>query len=354
MDDGRSHHSVETLQLYTLVDPTPNAMFFLVLFLFLLLILYISTGDEGGITKEDTHVPRRNLFLGHHSLVEVELGSLEDDAVAATGLTRSAGDLGEETARAELVVEGRLEGAVLLPGGELALDVVGLLAGILDLGGLALLETNLEAVVGLVPLLEGVGIDEDDGTLDEGLGTDELVVGGVVGNVEDTDLAGADLGAPGEVAGVETEGTELEVAAAAADGVDATLADLGHGGGAAHFELPLLAVLLTAAAGFAALVPSLTCDTLKIDWQKMCRNAVIIMVRRKVGCEYGDINRGVTCSSKTAFPFRPNFGPDQQQQQNPRWKPRDPPAARKSHEAERFSDEAPAPATSTEIAQCCD
>ena len=237
-------------------------MFFLVLFLFLLLILYISTGDEGGITKEDTHVPRRNLFLGHHSLVEVELGSLEDDAVAATGLTRSAGDLGEETARAELVVEGRLEGAVLLPGGELALDVVGLLAGILDLGGLALLETNLEAVVGLVPLLEGVGIDEDDGTLDEGLGTDELVVGGVVGNVEDTDLAGADLGAPGEVAGVEAEGAELEVAAAAADGVDATLADLGHGGGAAHFELPLLAVLLTAAAGFAALVPSLACDTL--------------------------------------------------------------------------------------------
>ena len=194
----------------------------------------------------------------------MELGSLEDDAIAATGLARSAGDLGEETAGGELVVKGRLEGAVLLPGGELALDVVGLLAGVLDVGGHALLEADLEAVVGLVPLLEGMGVDKDDGALDEGLGTDELVVGGVVGDVEDTDLAGADLGAPGEVTGVETESAELEVAAAATDGVDATLADLGHGGGAAHFELPLLAVLLTAAAGFAALVPSLACDTLQV------------------------------------------------------------------------------------------
>jgi len=195
-------------------------------------------------------------------LVELELGSLEDDAVAATGLAGSAGDLGEETAGAELVVEGGLEGAALLPGGELALDVVGLLGGLTNVGGLALLDADLGAVVGLVPLLEGVGVDEDDGALDEGLGTDELVVGGVVGDVEDADLAGADLGAPGEVAGVEAEGAELEVAAAAADGVDATLADLGHGGGAAHFELPLLAVLLAAAAGFAAFVPSLACDTL--------------------------------------------------------------------------------------------
>lgn len=194
-------------------------------------------------------------------MVELELGSLEDDAVAATALAGSAGDLGKETAGAELVVEGGLEGAVLLPGGELALDVVGLLGG-LNVGGLALLDADLGAVVGLVPLLEGVGVDEDDGALDEGLGTDELVVGGVVGDVEDADLAGADLGAPGEVAGVKAEGAELEVAAAAADGVDATLADLGRGGGAAHFELPLLAVLLTAAAGFAALVPSLACDTL--------------------------------------------------------------------------------------------
>ena len=194
-------------------------------------------------------------------MVELELGSLEDDAVAATALAGSAGDLGEETAGAELLVEGGLEGAVLLPVGELALDVVGLL-GALNVGGLALLDADLGAVVGLVPLLEGVGVDEDDGALDEGLGTDELVVGGVVGDVENADLAGADLGAPGEVAGIEAEGAELEVAAAAADGVDATLADLGHGGGAAHFELPLLAVLLTAAAGFAALVPSFACDTL--------------------------------------------------------------------------------------------
>ena len=51
-------------------------------------------------------------------------------------------------------------------------------------------------VVGLVPLTEGSRIDGDDGALDQGLGTDQLVVGGVVDDVNDTDLAGGGLGSP--------------------------------------------------------------------------------------------------------------------------------------------------------------
>lgn len=99
------------------------------------------------------------------------------------------------------MVEGRLKGAILLPGGELPLNVVRLLGALLSLGlSGALLDADLNTVVGLVPVLEGMGIDENDGSLDEGLGTDKLVIGGVVGDIKDTDLAGADLSAPRKVA----------------------------------------------------------------------------------------------------------------------------------------------------------
>ena len=55
----------------------------------------------------------------------------------------------------------------------------------------ALLAPQGQSVVGLVPLTEGGRINDDDGILHKGLGTDELVVGGVVDNVDDTGLPGA-------------------------------------------------------------------------------------------------------------------------------------------------------------------
>jgi hypothetical protein len=50
--------------------------------------------------------------------------------------------------------------------------------------------------------------------------TDKLVVGGVVGDGNDTGLLGDTLRAPGEVTGVETETTELAVATTGADNVN--------------------------------------------------------------------------------------------------------------------------------------
>ena len=180
------------------------------------------------------------------ALVEGELLALEDVAVAAAGLAGAAGDDGVQATGLELLLEGGLDlAAGGVAGGLLALDALALL-DLLNLlallGGLGALPPPAEglAVVGLVPLAEGRGVDLDDGGLGEGVGADELVVGGVVGHDDHAGLAGAALGAPGEVARVEAEGAVLVVAAAGADGVDALVADTGVGGLAAGLESALL------------------------------------------------------------------------------------------------------------------
>ena len=78
----------------------------------------------------------------------------------------------------------------------------------------------------------------DDGGAGQGVGSDELVVGGVVDDTNDTGLLGDALGAPGEVAGFETQSTELAVAAAGADKMDTLCANAGIGGLATLLESP--------------------------------------------------------------------------------------------------------------------
>ena len=62
----------------------------------------------------------------------------------------------------------------------------------------------------------------------------------MVGDDNDTGLAGAALRGPGEVTGVETKGTVLVVAATGADGVDSLRSDTGVGLLSAGLESALL------------------------------------------------------------------------------------------------------------------
>jgi hypothetical protein len=197
------------------------------------------------------------------ALVESKLLTLEDVAIGTTGLAGTARDDGIETTGLKLLLEGALN---LARSGEalslLLLDRLGLLD---LLNGLALLQLTTAAerltVVGLVPLTERSGIDLDNSRLGEGVGTDELVVGRVVGDNDDTGLAGDTLRGPGEVTRVETEGTVLVVATAGADGMDALGADTGVRRLAARLEGSLLPVVGSLGTRVGALVPRVSGDT---------------------------------------------------------------------------------------------
>lgn len=180
------------------------------------------------------------------TLVESELLTLEDVTVAATGLTGTAGDDSVQTTGLELLLNsglnlslGREASSLLLLDSLALLDLLNLLT---LLGGLSLLTSTAKtlAVVSLVPLTERSSVDLDDGALGQGVGADKFVVGRVVGDSDDTGLAGAALGGPGEVARVETQGTVLVVTATGADGVNALRADTGVGTLATGFESALL------------------------------------------------------------------------------------------------------------------
>jgi hypothetical protein len=120
--------------------------------------------------------------------------------------------------------------------------------------------------VRLVPLAEGVGVDLHNGSLGQGVGADELVVGRVEDNADDADLAGDALAAPREVAGVDAQGAELAVAPAGADEVDTLVADAGVCGLAALLESPVCAtssdtcygMMMGAAGAIGLCIPLLT------------------------------------------------------------------------------------------------
>ena len=124
-----------------------------------------------------------------------------------------------------------------------------------------LLAAKRDAVVGLEPLAEGGGIDLDDTALHNGLGSDQLVVAGVVDDVDHTRLAREALRRPREGAGLEAERAVLEVTATHAHGVDALRAQLGHRRLATQLVLPLLHDLRALATSGAPLVAAITGDT---------------------------------------------------------------------------------------------
>ena len=110
-------------------------------------------------------------------------------------------------------------------------------------------------IVEPLPLSEGSSIDNNDGVFDQSLGSNQLIVSGVVDDVNDPGLPGYSLTWPGEVALVEPQSSVLLVAAPDSQSVDPLGSHLGHGSRTGQLELPLLTDGSPLASGGAALMP---------------------------------------------------------------------------------------------------
>lgn len=158
---------------------------------------------ENFLDKKDAelqHHPRTSdeiFLLPDRTLVESQLLTLQDVAINTTALARARGNDGVETAGLELPLDGGLDLAVVSEAGGLLLGHA--VALLLLLGGLGLglaSPADRLAVVRLVPLSEGGGINLDDGGLGQGVCADQFVVGGVVRHTNHTGLTGNTLRTP--------------------------------------------------------------------------------------------------------------------------------------------------------------
>ena len=112
-----------------------------------------------------------------------------------------------------------------------------------------------------IPLSKGGGVDFDNAVLDESLSADELVVGSVVDDIDNSRFLGDGLRGPGEVTSVDAESAVLHVTTTAADEGYLLGAKLGHSCLSAHLELSLLLVNGHAATGGSPLVSRIPRNT---------------------------------------------------------------------------------------------
>ena len=115
---------------------------------------------------------------------------------------------------------------------------------------------EVDSVLLEIPFGEGSGIDGDDAVLDEGIGTDQLVVGCVIDDVDDSSFVSHGFRGPVEVSFLHSQSSEFVVASSHSDSSDSRLAveELGVGYGSCFFVGSLLLVDGHSATGESSLV----------------------------------------------------------------------------------------------------
>lgn len=124
-------------------------------------------------------------------MVKSELFTFQNVAVSTTALTGAGSNLGQKLASGELFFQSSINSLASLSDNNL---VVLVLSGngfflLVTLGGLGSSLLQGSGVVLLVPLLERSSVDLNDGTLDQSVGSDQLVASSIVSDTNDTGLA---------------------------------------------------------------------------------------------------------------------------------------------------------------------
>jgi hypothetical protein len=139
------------------------------------------------------------------------------------------------------------------------LTVLGISSGLFGFLDLLLVEFNV--VVGEVPCAERVGINLDDSVLNEGLGTDQLIVSGVVDGIDDSALLGDGFGTPWEVTVIESKSSGLDVSTTSSNLDGSLFSDFGGRRDSSHLELSLFLMDGHATTGSSSLLSGVSSNT---------------------------------------------------------------------------------------------
>lgn len=147
------------------------------------------------VPQMDQIIAANRLFLAllllQLSGVELEFLALQYVTIATADLSWPRRNASQQTTSIELVSKTGLQDAINVSASDFLLHFLALSRQISRLNGVGLLGlVHDDTVVLLIPLTESSGINLDNAVLDEGLGTHQLVVGGVVNDIQNTGLAG--------------------------------------------------------------------------------------------------------------------------------------------------------------------
>lgn len=112
--------------------------------------------------------------------------------------------------------------------------------------------TDVQSVLVEVPAGEGGGVNGHDAVLDQGFGSDQLVIGGIVNHIQDSGFTADGFGSPVEVSFLEPEGSEFEVSSSGSYPPDSwfiILDEFSIGNGSSFFKSSLFFMNRHAAAG---------------------------------------------------------------------------------------------------------
>jgi hypothetical protein len=160
--------------------------------------------------------------------VEFKLLTFKNVAVASSTLSWAGRNASVQSTGVELfsdlLVNDSTSGVLLELGKEMSRSL-GFGSGLVTLLDLLLVE--IKVIVLKVPLSEWIGINGHDAVLHNGLGSDELVVGSVVDNVQNSGLSRDGFGTPGEVTCVDSKSAILHVGTSASNWSNSFLAQFG-------------------------------------------------------------------------------------------------------------------------------
>jgi len=129
--------------------------------------------------------------------------------------------------------------------GGVGLDLGYNVSGLLELssgfvGLLNLFLVKLDIVLLEIELSEWIGINGDNAVFNDGLGSDELIVGSVINNIQNSSLSCDRFRSPGEISGIIFQGSKLRVSTSGSNLSNSLWSQFGHRCLSSHLELSLL------------------------------------------------------------------------------------------------------------------